>query len=34
MIDTPSEKYILDLNAARINHVDDQAKAGAYRSIN
>lgn len=34
MMDAPSEKHILDLNAARINHVDDQAKAGAYGSIN
>ncbi len=23
MMDAPSEKHILDLNAARINHVDD-----------
>ena len=34
IMDAPSKEHILDLNIARINYIDDLAKAGAYRSTN
>ncbi len=34
IMDAPSEKHILDLKLARINHVDNSAKADAYGSTN
>ena len=33
-MDTPSKEYVLDRNAARINHADNLAKAGALISTN
>ena len=34
IMDALSEEHILDLNAARINHADNPAKAGVYGSTN
>ena len=34
IMDAASEEHILDRNAARINHADNSAKAGAHVSTN